>query len=299
MTNKLPVFFHIPKNAGTYVCDILWYAAIFHFTILKLLNGINIVYPRAVKKILVLAEDDDTILFHINLYDFPDNFFESNIFTQRDVFTVSCHLNAFLNHYKRNQNKDIIIHSATIVAAGFRLSDKICNILKDLTGRELSKFIILRDPLDRERSFYKYIKSSRSKHEKTHGSIEHESFSDYISSYRVADSWLIRELLNKIPYNEILTDNHYNACLNILNEFDVGIIDNVDTLINKVLMKCYTYDIDTIFSYLKIIDKDNFVNKNSGKRALSDLNDIDEDALNKFKERAKYDFMLYDYYSSK
>lgn len=286
---KLPVFFHIPKNAGTYVCDVLWFAAVYH---LRTERGILI---RSIKKIHIKTKDGRD-KFHIIVYNFLEDFFDHTIFTHIDRVTVSCDLDLFLSYYDSVQDRKLKIYAAVISAAGFRSTNKICSLIKQITNNELKKFIILRDPIKRECSFFKYIKSEHSKHERTYNAIKEESISDYLSSYKVPDSWLIRELLN-MHNNEIITEDHYNECIKILDEFDVGIIENVDLLIDKVLMECYSYNANDVFGFLKNINPNKFnVNKNSSEKFP--LN-IDESAVNKFKERAKYDFMLYDHYSNK
>lgn len=285
---KLPVFFHTPKNAGTYVCDVLWFSALYHLKTGR-------IFTRSIKKIHIKAKDGRE-KFHIIVYNFPEDYFDRVIFTPIDKVTVSCDLDLFLSYRDKRRDENIKIYAAVINAAGFRSSDKFCNLIKQMTGQDLKKFIVLRDPLDRECSLFRYLKSERSKHERTHNSIKEESISDYLSSNRVADSWLIRELLN-MQDNEIITEDHYNACIKILDEFDVGIIENVDLLIDKVLMECYSYNANDVFIFLKNINPNRFnVNKNSSEKFT--LN-IDEGAVNKFKERAKYDFMLYDHYSNK
>ena len=132
MSYKLPVFFHIPKNAGTYVSNVLWFSALYQ---LKMKIGRR---SLLIKKIHFETKDG-RVEASIIVSNFPEDYFDYEIFTYIDRFTVKCNLDLFLSYYDKNQNEDIEIYSATINAAGFRSSDKICNLIKQITGKEFKK----------------------------------------------------------------------------------------------------------------------------------------------------------------
>ena len=284
-TEKLPVFFHIPKNAGTYTNDVLWFSLRYH---VKTKNA------RGTMKRLICLDHLGHEEFNIFLYDFEDDYFKNENFTTINNFVVSCDFSFFAEYYLKNNN--LKIYSVTINAAGFKSADKICNYLEQNANKDLKKFIILREVLSRECSLFKYLKSDLSKHEKTHGSIAADNLSDYLTSNGVSDSWIIRSLLN-IQNDESITDDHYNTCIEKLNEFEVASINTVDSLINKILMECYSYNKDTVFNCLKSINKDKFnVNKNSSNSSIPNL---DKCVIFKFRERTKYDSMIYDHFNHK
>jgi 2-polyprenyl-3-methyl-5-hydroxy-6-metoxy-1,4-benzoquinol methylase len=261
LKNNIPVFYHIPKCAGSFVraCHEI------------LLDD----YVNKVKNIeVVQVIDEDLPILEIVLESPLEKKTNKNIFLNE--------LNEFLELKKEN------VFAVAILSNGIKKQNQITSLLKENTGRNLTKYAIIRDPLDREVSFYNYIKSSFSNHEKKPIEIKSKSLKEFLSSEEIYDSLLITGLLSLKKEDKIGKKNYDKVC-NELNQIEFFDIKETKKAVKKIFKKCY--NIKKIS--LKNIQK----NESIGKKIK--LEDLDSKTEKKFKEKKFYEYEFIDKYIKK
>lgn len=262
MIKKLPVFFHIPKNAGTYITTTSYCAA--H----ELSNG-NKYYVDVVK--------GNTFFYRLICFD------------QGDLNNKYKKINSdrYQINFEDLDLSDLKLIMIRICDAGFGCyhEDIYSSLPVDVQPYE---FICLREPYDRILSLYSYIKSAQSSKEPTHRAFGSSSFVEYLNSHQLEDSWLIRNLLN-IPDNVLLEREHFNETCKLLDNMYVFTIDNVDNALAKVFEDCYDFN----------ISKKQFKNVISNQ-AQSKLNvpfdSLDMQSKAAFQVRTSWDRQIYERY---
>lgn len=259
---KLPVFFHIPKNAGTYINNRCFsfmqqYAAgqnLYHIDLLK--DG-NIFYRLLCYSKDNLGDEYKRINNTCLTIDFKD--FE---FGALDIFMIRVADRGF-GDYKE---------------------DLYPSLPQNLKPYE---FLVLREPYDRTLSLFSYISSEQSKHESTHEALGDKSFIDYLNSSQLEGSWLIRKFL-KIPNHIPVTEEHFKKTCEILDSILVGDINSVDDCLGKVFRDCYNLDINLISSEV-------FGNKTKEKTEVP-YDNLDDETQNKFMMQTHWDHKIYKKY---
>ena len=199
-------------------------------------------------------------------------------------------LEIFLGYVKTG---DIVPFAVSIdpAAPGVSSANNLIYKILNITKQERFDFAILRNPYDKAISLFSYLSSERSKHEPTHNAIIYDQLSDYLSSYQLEDSWLIRDLMNMTDDQEI-TQDHYDKCINIMSDWLIDDIKEVDVIINRVFEKCYGIVMSDIEPHFVNAWKNNTFNKT--KKSLNDLNDV---TVQKFLDRTYWDRKLWERYS--
>lgn len=278
-TRKLPVFFHIPKNAGSYVSNIVWFM-MQYYCYVKLwyfYDEDESLIKGSMKRISIVNAKNFK-MFQVYGYDH---------ISEPERHDEECSLKDFINYYS---NTPFEIFFIIVESTGF---SSYSSLLNRLSGFDFVKFAILRDPFNRECSIYNYIKSSASNHERNKLTINHTSFTDYLNSYQVSDSWLMRSFID-VENNEELTDVHFRLICKILNTFKLCDIKDTDNIINKVFMECYDINVDNVFEY---VHKDEYIDKNKNNISKVGEEEIDEDTLKRFRERVRYEYKIYNKYT--
>ena len=80
------------------------------------------------------------------------------------------------------------------------------------------------------------------------GTIKFKTFEEYLNSYQLEDSWLIRNLINIPDSREITEEDYYQACF-ILDQFKIKDISKTDFLINEAFIEYYNTLINIIIFY--------------------------------------------------
>jgi len=270
-----PVFFHIPKCAGTYV--IRKQMALLHDFRKKI--NINDTEPGKYIKVikdgyivaLIIALDPQMICMNN-----PDFYPENKV-----------HYKVNIDNITEDFIKNINILSIVIESRGFR---EYKSILEKMYIKNAYKWIILRNTFETCRSLYYYLNSSKSSHEPTHGALRFSNFEEYLKSEKLTDSWLIRNLTN-LENSKSITEEDLLNSIKELEDFNVFDISEVEYAIKKVIKE--NHDID-------IIDESiNTIKVNSSDHNDIKLEDLDEETQKLFLERTKYDRKLYDYFSNR
>lgn len=265
---KLPVFFHIPKNAGTYVYNVSYWTISKNLLnskkpwSLEVFKDNNIAYriicsPKASEAESKYTKVDAGYWWRVDINDLDLNDF--------DLYFIEVCDKSFASYKKE--------------------------IYKNLDSQiKPCEFMVLRSPYDRMKSLYSYINSSQSSHEETNRSLGDKSFIEYLNSDQLEGSWLIRNLLevrNEIPIEQ----KHYDEVCEILDNMDVININDLDFCLNNFYLKCYGIEAENV-------KRDVFANKTKNKIETR-FRDLDKQTKAKFLEQTKWDNLLFQKYANK
>ena len=265
---KLPVFFHIPKNAGTYI-----YNASFRLIGSKLDVGGKL-YNLQVQK------------------------------GNRIVYRLICSAkNRLSDKYKPMNNSgwvvvqhddlnldDLNLYFVEVCSSSFGCyrEEIYDNLPSDTKPYE---FLILREPYSRILSIYSYLTSPQSSHELTSGSFGDKTFIEYLNSDQLENSWLIKSFLD-IPHDTVINKDHYRATCDILDGMFVSDINDTDFSLSNVLNKCYG------FKNIDIPNQKIYPNKTS-KKIDQPFKTLDKATKIHFNNQTKWDRLLYEKFANK
>ena len=267
--HALPVFFHIPKNAGTYV------------------------YNRSFNLIKELINTDQKTY---------------NLQVRREgatVYRIVCSAKTELNKKYKVMNEghiwvcvnyedldfnDLNVYFIEVCDVSFGTYKQ--DIYKKLDkNRKLCEFLVLRDPYERVLSLFSYLKSSQSSHESTNGIFVDMTFVEYLNSPYLEGSWLIRMLL-KIPNETPITKEHFDDTCEILNNFLTSDIEEVDNLISKVFYICFNIKDCNI-------DQQKIYSNKTKEKITHDFNCLSQKTKENFNNQTKWDQLLFNKYKNK
>jgi hypothetical protein len=278
---KIPVFFHIPKNAGTYVSDYCLVA--FRRYCLKFTDWYRkwrLDKDRDPIKILQIIQNN-RIIGRVLIGD-PDFYLDSHI---TNLSKLSKHdFSIEFNDLNSALFQKLFVFAVIIEDAGFRIHKNILNMFQSY---EHHKFIIFRDEFSRQQSLYHYLTTDASKHERNRNIITQSTFEGYILSEQFEENSLIRKLLNILD-NTIITESHLKEAYRILTDFNIYDIKNVDKAIYDTFIKCYDIDMKNI--ELKPWD---IITKNENHYKKINFEDLSEDAQQAFNRKTQWVKKLY------
>ena len=315
MTRKIPLFYHIPKNAGTYVSDWFliclrhyWFPKIqkehdelteeeavcwkgklrdlgfetgqeYRDSMGKRRNQIE--SKRKWIKRLQIIKNGFVVasLFIIDKQEFcekhPNFFIKQHTSTEWDIDFKNVETELLTN---------VFIFGAIIEANGFKIREEILNLFKSY---ELHEFLLLRDSFSRAQSLYNYLTSASSIHEKTHGAITEKTFESFVLSERCEDSWLIRNLTG-LPFNSQIHEHHFEQAVKILKKIKVYDIKETDKAIQNAFFECYGMDVNKLE-----LNSWDTVSRNNSENKKIHFQDLSESIRETFKEKTKWDTKLY------
>ena len=277
--NKIPVFYHIPKNAGTYVSD--WMLIAFRHYRRTYTDWLKTRTSEwdTIKSIRIV--ENGFIIARVLVGD-PEHFCDDNpnLFIKSSNNEFDTDLKSLTKEFFDN----IFLFGIIVEGRGFMLKEEILNLFEKYI---LHEFLLLRDSFSRTQSLYNYIKSSSSKHENTHGLIKSPNFESYIMSEQLEDSWLIRQFA-KIEDHTPIDQCHFSTTIDTLTSFKLYNIKDVDKAIRDTFLVCYNFDIQNI-----ILNTWDTVTKNETNEKKIKLNELSLKAQQTFNQRVYWDNKLY------
>lgn len=288
---KIPVYLHIPKNAGTYIHDVM--VAFFS----RISNEPK--EPKSdyfIKRITVEATNYNLTI----IVKFLTDYWKTDPHMRHHPVAVSrgvnnprartCSIETVKTYLRNKQLALLSITAEPVGNQDMRHGIFVSHDLIDMIGGEPIHFTILRDCFSRQQSLYYYLNSNMSTHEPTHGTIKENTFLQYLSSESLEDSWLIR-VLTGMP-DAVKPDKHwFRVATDFLdsNNFIIGDISVTDSILNHVTNKCFACDIEdsdrsrTYYNSTKINNK-------------ITIQDLDNETTQKFLDHTHWDIKLWEKY---
>ena len=268
MTNKIPVFYHIPKCGGTYLFNIMrgWCDR------QEQIENVNI------KTISIKKYDK----ISYRLYSTFNG----------DSKDIICNLEEYV------QLKGI---SDKIFFVMVEPDGNWTNFIQDLklSNYDLAHCMVIREPFSRTKSIFNYLNQDESIHETTHHCIA-KDFKEFLESYQYEDSFAIRKFV-EITESEHIDENHYKKALQHFDQINmnVGDIKDIVWTWNQTLYSCGMRPIN--IERMKINNPYFVENQKKIKNQTEyfdnrNLEDFPRKTIDFFTERTKYDRMLYDNY---
>ena len=264
---KLPVYFHIPKCAGTYV---------YNTSICMLREYVSPTYV-----IIVTSGDYTVYRFGATI----KNTLNEDKYTQEHRFRYSVDIN------------DLDINDLNLLfveVCGRSFNDYNNSIYDKLPKNVIPyEFIILREPYSLATSLYNYLLSDKSAHEKAHADFKFKKFEDYLNSNKLEGSWLPRMFLN-IVNTELVTAEHVSKTCSILDNMLVADIPDTTSTLLKVFEHCYGLTDKTAIDKLALNSRNR--NETNNKQPVP-YSSLREDTKRHFNNQTKWDRQIYNKYA--
>jgi hypothetical protein len=299
---KIPVYLHIPKNAGTYIEDVLlsYFSRITNEEAsISYKDGGGYKLNKSnyfIKRITVETSSCNLTIMVRFLTDYwktDDHMKHHPIAISRGVNNPrvrACSIETFKTYLR---NKQLSLLSVTLEPVGnqdMRHGMFLAHDLIDMIDGEAVNFTILRECFSRQQSLYYYLNGDESSHEPTHGTIKEDTFLQYLSSESLEDSWLIR-VLTGIPGSIKLNKHWFRIATDFLDSYNfiIGNITQTDGTLDYVVDRCFAMNIEDS-------DKERpHYNSTKIKNKIT-IEDLDEETKQKFLEHTYWDRKLWERY---
>jgi hypothetical protein len=307
MTKTIPVFIHVPKNGGTYIYNSIKTAARHFFAIMCHLDpysfsgsgDFRFIYYRGEKFPLreINIQERGKTIFTIFFTDKIANFLEKYNLAESDEYSYYLDLS---DDKLKNMLSDSDIFAAMIQPRGLKyLKYEIFENLFYPDEEIIFTFYFpLRDPIERLKSLFFYLKSENSKHEPTHGMYNSVTFEDFIIN-EAPDNWVIRQLCGiRNDDTPILEKNFLEAC-SLINKknFLFLPIKEIDKMIDMAF-KIYGFSFmkDVSKNLKEFLTKFNSNNKNNWTHEKKESNESFEKIyMEKLSQKTMYDYKLFSF----
>lgn len=260
MSDRLvPIFYHVPKNAGTYVIN----SSLLFLREYRRSRTNWLQQPHETIKNIEIVNNGETVARL--LAGDPDNVCSNEIKITNDLTDRS-------HHYVELKDVEILLKSTmfmfmlVIEDAGFIIHDDIKNKLQ--LQNNSTCWIILREPFSRSVSLYNYLTCEISSHEPTYGSIQ-TNYENYIASDQFESNWVMRGLAS-LSDSEDFTTQHCEYVFNELDNFNVYNISETDQLIDRMFDTSYKLTRDSFPAHFQTPARHE--NKLKKKIKFEDLN---------------------------
>lgn len=262
---KLPVFFHIPKNAGTYTYNVSFWSLYINLFKPERLWNLEVFKKNKLSYRLVCKPKDkiqDENYLKMNDANWRRVTINNLDFEDLDIYFVEV-CDVSFNSYKEDIYKNLPDHV------------------------EPYEFLILRESYSRTQSLYSYVQSAQSSHENYHAKFGDMTFVQYLNSEMLEGGWLIRSLID-LPNEIPITQEHFEQVCGILDNMLVFDVKNVDENLKKIFGYCYDIDIVKLRA-------DSYKNKTVGK-IDTPFESLDDNTKRAFLNQVKWDNDLYNKY---
>lgn len=277
---KIPVYLHIPKNAGTYLIHV------FTNYFVRLAGSASELH---VQRLTVTGDNFNLTLF----VKFNSDYWKTDENIKEHHFSAArarkCGFPT-LKTYIQNKQLNVLAIVIEPEDGELRLSFSKVEQILNLCESKGAYFSIFREVFSRQQSLYHYITGEESIHEPSHASIKESSFVEYLSSDSLEDSWLIRSttgMKDSWPISKFWL----NQCCNFLDNFNFLIKDikNTDDIINEVLFSCFKEGLSSSDTNTNMRNSTKIENKIT-------IDDLDKETKQKFLDKTYWDRRLWEIY---
>lgn len=277
--NSLPVFYHVAKCGGVYAHN-------------------NIILPNLYSQYCTLAQNNDfynvAILHHnikiLHVLATPLNKnFDNKLHIKQNIQDPISPSKTLIDSEIFYDEKNMLyltnnfeVLGLIVEPNGFINSDN--KYINALAGhKNIDKIMFLRKPIDKIQSLFYYLRDV-GHWEPTSKSHQNMSFCDYVNSDLIADSWIIRRIVN-LPDKQPIKEEDYFNCQKYLETFKhIGFLENIE---------------DTIDFFKNEYNWSLFDLTKQNENKISKKEPINEELLDKLNSIIYYDNKLYDYFYQK
>lgn len=291
ISDKIPVYLHIPKNAGTYIQDVL-----INYFIRVTNEPKNLGWDCFIKKISVETPHCNltvTVRFLTDYWKNDVNMKQHPVSAARGVNNPrarSCEIETLKTYIRNAQLQLLSVVVEPIGLRDLRHGVFLAKDLIELSDKSSINFTTLRECFSRQQSLYYYLTSAHSKHEPSHNCIKERSFLEYLSSESLEDGWLIRVLTN-MDSTDTINKHWYQLAIDFLdtNDFIVSDISKTSSTLNDVVSNCFG---ETI---IELDKKETHHNSTPNQNKIT-IDELDHNTRKLFESRCYWDIKMWKYY---
>ena len=156
-------------------------------------------------------------------------------------------------------------------------------------------YMPIRDPIERLKSLFFYLKSEKSNHEPTHGIYKSKTFEDFILK-EAPDNWLVSNLSDKKNKSKKICQIDFDKAIELIKRknFLIFFIQDLEKMLDFAFKKYqFSFTKDIPNSFKDFLLKFNKNNKNKWEYEPSNLA-LDKKFKKKLNQITKYEYMLYE-----
>jgi hypothetical protein len=193
----------------------------------------------------------------------------------------------FLNFNILDNNIKILF--IEVCSHGF-LNRNFLNKFLESQNLKYKNFMIVRNVFERQRSLFRYINSSESSHEDTHGFLSSKTFDEYVKSEEFEEDWIFRNfnnIGNDVPFK--MTKKIFDSFLDEISDFELATVKNIEVLLCELILNYYK------IKEIAPVNWGKYVDYNRSKENSLEFHELNAETKKIFKKRAKWDIALFNY----